>query len=457
MSDSQRWLIVGAGPSGLAAARALRAADVPFDIVERHHDVGGIWDLENPGTPMYESAHFISSKTQSAFDGFPMPAEYPDYPGQPLILRYIRAFAEAHGLRSHVELGVEVTRAAPASDGAWDVHVRGGNRRRYRGVIAAVGHNWDPILPEYPGTFSGESYHSVEYRSPSEFDDKRVLIVGGGNSACDIACDAATRARRTLISMRRGYHFLPKHIFGKPTDAFFRSGPHLPPRIAQPMLTGLLKLLVGDLRHFGLPAPDHRVLESHPIMNTQILHFLAHGDVVAKPDVVRLDGQRAHFRDGSSEELDLILWATGYRPSIPFLESTLPSKNGTGPELFGALLPGVHNLYILGHFESDGGAYPLVSKQAEVVALLAQSDAIAPDATHRWLTDLTAGRRPDLSGGVRYVQSTRHANYAQFETYDAYLSRLLRRVRRELLKQPTRPTAEVGPHGSAVRSPAQPD
>jgi len=445
VNDSNRWLIVGAGPSGLATTRAFRAADVPFDIVERHRDVGGIWDLENPGTPMYESAHFISSKTLSGFEGFPMPAAYPDYPAQPLVLKYIRAFADEHDLRSHAELGVEVTRATPQTDGTWHVELRGDDPRRYRGVIAAVGHNWDPVFPEYPGTFSGVSYHSVEYRSPSEFDDKRVLIVGGGNSACDIACDAATRARRTVLSMRRGYHFLPKHVFGKPTDAFFRSGPHLSPKIAQPMLTGLLKLLVGDLRRFGLPAPDHRVLESHPIMNTQILHFLAHGDAVAKPDVVRLDGRRVHFRDGTTEELDLIVWATGYRPTIPFLESALPRRDGIGPELFGALFPGLPNLYVLGHFESDGGAYPLVSKQAELVAMLAQSDGGAPDATRRWVARLTAGARPDLTGGVRYVQSIRHANYAQFETYDAYLSRLIRQIGRELSKGPVRsPAATPG-------------
>jgi cation diffusion facilitator CzcD-associated flavoprotein CzcO len=432
-----RWLIVGAGPSGLAAARALRAVGVPFDVVERHGDVGGIWDLENARTPMYESAHFISSKTVSAFDGFPMPAEYPDYPSRALILEYIRAFADHFDLRSHIELGVDVWKAMPGNDGTWIVEIANGDRRHYRGVIAAVGHNWDPIVPAYPGSFSGEAYHSVRYRSPSEFDGKRVLIVGGGNSACDIACDAATRATRTIISMRRGYHFLPKHVFGKPTDAFFRSGPHLSPMIAQPLLTALLKFLVGDLRRFGLPAPDHRVLESHPIMNTQILHFLAHGDITAKPDVVRLDGRRVQFADGSTEDVDLIIWATGYHATIPFLTDAVPARDGAGPELFAALfVPRAPNLYVLGHFESDGGAYPLVSKQAELVALLAASDAADSVATRQWVSRFTSGQRPDLSGGVRYVASPRHANYAQFETYEAYLRQVLRRVRKELVPGP---------------------
>jgi Flavin-binding monooxygenase-like len=428
-----KWLIVGAGPSGLAAARAFREADVPFDVVERHRDVGGIWDIENPGTPMYETAHFISSKTQSEFDGYPMPRSYPDYPSQRLILDYIRAFTDEFALRPHIQTGVEVVQAVPNASSEWDVELSSQERRRYRGIVSAVGHNWDPLVPSYPGSFAGEVYHSVAYRSPSEFDGKRVLIVGGGNTACDIACDAATRASRTLISLRRGYHFLPKHVFGKPTDVFFRSGPRLSPAVAQPLLTGLLRFLVGDLRRFGLPAPDHRVLESHPIMNTQILHFLAHGDVVAKPDVVRLDGRRVHLADGSAEEVDLIVWATGYRPTIPFLSEALPHRDGGGPELFATLFPtGVTNLFALGHFEADGGAYPIVSKQAELVALIARADHAAPGPTRDWVARLTAGRRPDLSGGVRYVRSPRHENYTQFETYVVYLTRLIHRARREL-------------------------
>ena len=438
MSRPQSWLIVGAGPSGLATARALREAGVPFDVAERHRDVGGIWDLENPGTPMYETAHFISSKTQSAFDGFPMPESYPDYPPQRLILEYVRAFADAHDLRRRIEFNADVSEASPATSGGWDVKL-GGKRRRYRGVIAAVGHNWDPIIPTYAGRFSGEAYHSVEYRSPTEFDGKRVLIVGGGNSACDIACDAATRASRAVISLRRGYHFLPKHIFGKPTDAFFRSGPHLSPIIAQPLLTGLLRMLVGDLRRYGLPAPDHRVLETHPIMNTQILHFLAHGDITAKPDVARLEGRRVHFTDGSVEEVDLIVWATGYRASIPFLARVLPHRDSTGPDLFATLIPpGIPDLFVVGHFEADGGAYPLVSKQAALIALLARVHARSPDAARAWIDRLTAGRRPDLSGGVRYVASPRHASYAQCETYEKYLTRLIAKARKEVMRNQDR-------------------
>ncbi len=423
---SDRYCIIGAGPSGLATARAFAQAGIPYDILERHHDIGGIWDLSNPETPMYESAHFISSRTQSAFDGFPMPDDYPDYPSWRQVLAYIRRFAEQYGLRERVELGTRVDWVTPSGE-AWTVRLASGEVRRYRGVICAVGHNWDPLLPSYPGRFDGEAYHSVRYRSPTQLAGRRVLVVGGGNSGCDIACDAATHAARAFISVRRGYHFLPKHIFGQPTDAFFRSGPHLPAWLAQPLLTALLRLLVGDLRRYGLPKPDHRVLESHPIVNSQLLHHLAHGDVQVKPDVQSLDGDRVHFVDGSEEQVDAIIYATGYRATIPCLDPSVLSLEAGALPLFLNIFPEHRNLFVIGLFETDGGAYPVVSKQAALVASVIRAEQDAPERA-AWFHRLRAGPRPDLTGGIRYLASPRHAIYVQYDEYVHYLAKLLRKL-----------------------------
>ena len=431
-----RYCIIGAGPSGLATARAFAEEGIPFDILERHHDVGGIWDMSNAQTPMYESAHFISSRTQSAFDDFPMPEDYPDYPGWRHIRDYIRSFAERYGLNDVVEFGADVQRVAPASDAphAWDVTLGSGETRRYRGVICATGHNWDPVVPSYPGEFHGESYHSFEYTSLAEFAGKRVLVVGGGNSGCDIACDAAAAASAAFISMRRGYHFLPKHLFGQPTDAFFRSGPHLPAWLAQPLLAGLLRVLVGDLRRYGLPKPDHKVLESHPIVNSQLLHYLAHGDIAAKPDVVELRGDTVRFADGSEEEIDLIVYATGYRASIPVLdESLLPAGAGVAP-FFLNIFHELPNLFAVGLFETDGAAYPIVSKQAALIASLIRAEDDAP-AVLEWFRRLRAGPPPDLHGGIRYLKSQRHAIYVQYDEYVHYLEKTLKKIAR-LPRQP---------------------
>jgi cation diffusion facilitator CzcD-associated flavoprotein CzcO len=225
-TPGHRYCIIGAGPSGLAQARAFQQRGIEFDVFERHRDVGGLWDMSNPGSPLYESAHFISSRTQSGFLGFPMPEAYPDYPRHDQILAYLRAFADAYGLRERIQFGTAVERVALTEDGA-RVEA-GGQERHYSGVVCATGVNWTPNLPEYPGRFAGTYRHTASYRRPSELSGKRVLIIGLGNSGADIACDAARFAEKAYVSVRRGYHFIPKHIFGKPADVFAHEGPKLP-------------------------------------------------------------------------------------------------------------------------------------------------------------------------------------------------------------------------------------
>jgi cation diffusion facilitator CzcD-associated flavoprotein CzcO len=422
-----RFCIIGAGPAGLGTARALTKAGIAFDVIERQDGIGGIWNGESDRAPMYDSAHFISSKDLSAFSDFPMPSSYPDYPGWRLVLEYLHAFADAYDLRRHIELGREVRSVSPRGDG-WRVELANGDARLYRGIVIAAGHQWHPRMPHYPGRFDGVALHSSRYKRPEIFRDARVLVVGGGNSGCDIACDAAQNARRAWISVRRGYHFLPKHLFGKPTDAFFRSGPELPTWLAQPLLGLLLRILVGDLTRLGLPRPDHKVLESHPIVNSQLLHHLAHGDVQAKPDVAELRGRRVLFKDGSEEEIDVIIWATGYELAFPFVEDSIIGRETPGRDLLANVVhrraPG---LYVVGLFETDGGAYPVISKQAELVARTITAREEAGEAA-RWLEDRLGGPAPDLSGGVHYVDSPRHRISVQFEANMHYLDRILRRL-----------------------------
>ena len=213
----KRYCIVGAGPAGLIMARALLKEGIPFDCYERHSDLGGLWDPDNPGSPIYDSAHFISSKWTSYFYGFPMPDHYPDYPSHRQILDYIRSFARAFGLYEHVTFDTEVLSAKPDGD-QWKVTLGNGETRHYAGVVACPGVTWHPSMPDIPGraTFRGEIRHSVTYRSAEEFREKSVLIVGGGNSGVDMACDAARTAHRAFLSVRRGYRFVPKHSVRHP-------------------------------------------------------------------------------------------------------------------------------------------------------------------------------------------------------------------------------------------------
>ena len=422
---SERQLVIGAGPGGLAAARWLAERGIPFDLVERQKDVGGIWDIDAPGGPMYESAHFISSKTLSAFRDLPMPESYPDYPSHRQVLAYLRAYADRHGVREKAEFGTEVKGVRPDGERPeWIVELATGESRRYAGVIVASGLQWTPKRPELPGRFDGEQIHSSAYRSPRQVQGRRALVVGSGNSGCDIAVDVSTAASRTCISLRRGYWFIPKHLFGVPADVFGHKGPQLPGWIEQPVFERMLRLLVGDVRRFGLPAPDHRLFETHPVLNTQLLHALGHGDLSVKPDVRELKGDRVAFADGSEDPFDLIIYATGYRRVVPVLPPDIHREgdvSGLFLNLFHRRYP---TLFVLGFFETDAGAYPLLDLQAELVARVLEARRERPGALARFDRRM-AGEAPDFSGGVRFLDVDRMRNYVRCAPYARYLQRAI--------------------------------
>jgi len=427
-----RYCIVGGGPCGLLAARAFRLAGIPYDQFERHSEVGGIWAIESPGSPMYESAHFISSKYTSPFYGLPMPEAYPDYPDYRQIHAYIRDFADAFDLTSAIRFGTSVEQAEPIGPDAaegWRVRLSTGETRTYRGLVCANGVTWHASLPAYPGIelFRGELRHSVSYRDPAEFAGKRVLIVGAGNSGVDIACDAARSASTAAISLRRGYHFVPKHIFGVPTDVFLGGALHPPPGVVIPdEPNAMLAALVGDLTRFGLPAPDHKVMESHPIMNSQILHYLAHGDLSVKPDVARFTETGVVFTDGTAAEFDLVLCATGYEYRIPYLDPGLFSWKNGRPELYLNILHRrLRGLSVIGFVEFASAGYQRFDEMAQMAALDAyiEQSGISRDEWRR----MKAEGRPDLRGASRYIESPRHTAYVNVGVYRKVLAEIRRK------------------------------
>ncbi len=413
--------MIGAGPGGLLMAAALKARGIPFEIVDAGRQPGGIWDIDRDETPMYESAHFISSRRLSGLPGFPMPESYSDYPRHDRILDYLRAFARHHDLERHITFGVRVESAIRRDHGGWQIVLNSGARRQARALCVATGTTWFPRVPVVPGHFEGEAYHSFFYRSPREFEGKRVLIVGGGNSAADIACDAARHAKAAFISLRRGYHFIPKFIFGQPADVFAHSGPQLPRWLEERVFGFLInRILVGDLTRYGLPKPDHAILRSHPILNTQILHHLGHGDISVRRDVASLDGRTVRFVDGTAEEIDVIVWATGYDKPFPFLADTDLDRAGDALDLYLNVFHRRHpDLFFIGLFETDGAAYALDGAQAGLVA--SYLDSQTPTGVRDAFDALRRTDRPDLRGGVQYVASARHDYYVKSDVYEKAL------------------------------------
>lgn len=444
MGREFRICVIGAGAFGLAMARALKRHGVQYDQFERHCDVGGIWDQDNPGSPMYDSVHTNSSKTMSAFTGFPMPSDYPDYPGHRKMLAYLGAFADAYDLRRKIRFGVSVTQAVKQGT-EWLVSFSDGATGHYDAVVAATGFAWHPRMPAYPGSFDGELIHSSKYRSAAQLSGKRVLVIGAGNSGVDIACDAALSAKRAVLSMRRGYHFIPKHVFGKPADVFAKSGALLPSKLQQWFFAVLLRLLNGDVTRYGLAKPDHLPLSSHPIVNSSALLHMAQGDLVPKPDVERFAGDQMVFRDGTSEAFDLVIAATGYVHKVPFADPALIGDANQESDLFLRSLSRRDPTFAApGFLEIANGVNPYYDEFADIIANFYRELA-GRTAKAQAFAEIVASGDYDVLGSIAYVDSPRHKVYANV----AATQRALKRLRRKMGWSPIR-ADEMRPGSGAI-------
>lgn len=422
----QQIALIGAGPSGLAGARCLQKQGLAFQGFEAHTDVGGLWNIQNPRSTVYQSAHLISSKHMTEFLEFPMPDHAADYPSHRELLDYFRAFAEHFGLGQHYRFNTRVLKAEPVSeapDTLWRLTTQTGDAAPdvalYKGVVIANGTLAEPNVPRFEGTFSGEIWHTAQYKTATQLEGKRVLIVGAGNSGCDIAVDAVHHAASVDISVRRGYYFVPKYVFGKPADSV-GGKITLPPWLKQRIDSTILKWFTGDPVRFGFPKPDYLMYESHPVVNSLILYHIGHGDVGVRPDIARLDGHTVHFKDGSARDYDLILTATGYKLHYPFIDHALLNWQGMAPRLYlNIFAPRFHRLAVLGMVEASGLGWQGRYEQAELVARYFKGlDAGTPQAAALLAAKGSGtGRWPDLSGGYRYLKLERMAYYVHKDTY----------------------------------------
>lgn len=414
-----RYAIIGAGPSGLSAARALQKTGIEFDGYEASRGVGGLWDIENPRSTMYESAHLISSRTTTEFTEFPMDSTA-DYPSHRTLIRYFRDFADRFGLTERFRFGTKVTSLDPDDDGGWMLRADGpdgGIEQRYDGVVLANGTLAEPNIPTFRGEFAGELLHTSAYKAASQLSGKRVLIIGAGNSGCDIAVDAVHHAASVDMSVRRGYYFVPRYLFGKPSDTLNQGRP-LPARLKQIVDTRVLRAFTGDPVRFGFPKPDYRLYESHPIVNTLILNHLGQGDLAIRADVDRFDGSTVHFRDGSSGEYDTVLLATGYTLDYPFVSRESLNWTGWSPKLFLNIFPPSFNgLYVMGMIEASGIGWQGRYEQAELLAAYLSALEHHPGRAAAFRRRAAEEPWPDLTGGYRYLGLERMSYYVNKDAY----------------------------------------
>jgi cation diffusion facilitator CzcD-associated flavoprotein CzcO len=414
----RRYCVIGAGAAGLAAVKALIDQNLEVDCYEQTNRVAGHWHTD------YECLHLITPRPTSGFAGFPMPEAFPLFPSRDDMRSYIESFAEQQGLLSYIRFGERVdklTPIGPAGSEGWQVATSNGRNERYDAVLVANGHLWSPRIPEIGQDYAGTQMHSSQYRNRRDLVGGRVLVVGAGNSGCDLAVDAAQAGAETYIAMRRGQVFQPKTFFGLPRSELpFLA--RLPAWLQERILRYLVVVNLGKARNYkGMPTPASANLNRQPpVVNSQLLYWIHHGRITVTSAVRAIDGVRVTFEDGGALSFDTILWATGFKACLPFLDpSLIRTENDIPLRLAGGVVPiGLSNIFLIGMIAPRGPQLPVYSAQSELVALHLRFS----EATNWVGTDyLTSGQQP-----VARIDVLRHEWERQMQQMRRRMDRKLR-------------------------------
>lgn len=379
-----RYCVIGAGAAGISALEQLRKLGYDVDCFEKTSRVGGHWHTD------YEALHLITSRDTTMFEDFPMPADHPYFPSRDQVRRYIESYAEANGHYDLITFDTEVTSVTPiettgdVGSRGWQVRTATGVTRDYEGVLVANGHLWDPKIPIVPGDFVGTQLHSSEYRNISDLKGDRILVVGAGNSGCDLAVDVAQHRLQADIVMLEGMYFQPKSYFGKPRQELAFLQEFSPTE--QDFINRLLaRASIGEWSDYpGMPQPKAPTLaEGRTVVNSLLPYWIHHGRVNVRPGIERFSGNTVHFVDGSAVDYDSLLWATGFNVKLPFLDEKLLTWERGAPVRYagGLLAEGTEKLYFIGLIAPRGPQIPIYGVQAKLAARMIAIQEGAGDET----------------------------------------------------------------------------
>lgn len=376
--DRKRVCIIGAGPSGIAAAKNCRQAGLDFVVFEKNDKVGGNWvfNSKTGHSSVYENTHLISSKSWSEYEDFPMPDSYPDYPNHIQLQQYFESYAKHFDIYSSIRFDHEVRDVKRLSDGRWLVQFIDNNgaalEESFEYLMVSNGHHNVPKYPEYPGQFTGVFLHSHDFKAVDEsWRDKSILVIGAGNSACDIAVEAARVSKKVKLSMRSPQWIFPKFIFGQPGDVFAARTRWLPRKLRQYGLKFLVRIILGPYSRYHLPENTLLPLSTHPTLNSDLLDYIRHGRIKPIGAIKSFDGKVVNFIDGSSEEFEIICACTGFWTEFSFFDKSLIDFKDL--ERVPLYLKMIHqeypNLYFIGLFQPIGCIWPLADYQAKLACL----------------------------------------------------------------------------------------
>ncbi len=420
----------------MTAVKALSDRGIPFDCFEAGDEVGGNWVYRNRNgmSSAYASLHINTDSELMSYADYPMPPGTPDYPSHKVIKAYFDDYIDHFGLRQKIRFNTRVEAAERQPGGGYQVRTSDGNSGFYDALIVANGHHWDPLWPEpYPGQdrFEGEMMHAHHYLTPEEpvdCRDRKVLVVGMGNSAMDIACELCRPglADSLLLSARHGVHIAPKYFGSVPlTRVTATTPPWVPVWLGRAFFSLLLRLFVGRPQDYGLQKPDHKLLSAHPTVSQDIFVRLGSGDIHPRAGISEIKARSVVFKDGREDPVDVIIWCTGYKVSFPFFDESFIAAPGNDLPLWHRMVrPELPDLMFLGLFQPLGAIMPLAEAQAKLFGDYLLGRIAWPDA------DTMASEIEQ----EREVMFRRYADRAPRHTMQVDASpymALLQRVRRE--------------------------
>jgi len=303
-------LIIGASISGLASAASLKKSGIAYIVIEKQQQVAPTWRRH------YERLHLHTSKKLSGLPYKPFDRSIPLYPSRQQVVDYLTDYQKAFEI--HPDFNTEAKSVSREGD-YWCTETSN-HTYKSKYVIVATGPFGKPKPIHFKGmeTFPGKILHSYGYKTGKDFKGQKVLVVGFGNSACEIAMDLFEQGATPSMSVRSAVNVVPRDIFGIPILQLALLMNFIPPRLADKMNAPLIRLLVGDITRLGLRKLPYGPLEqiekygSVPLLDIGTIAHIRKGHIAVRGDIDHIQDNTVHFTDGSHDDVDAIVAGIGY-------------------------------------------------------------------------------------------------------------------------------------------------
>ena len=383
MSSDLPVIVIGAGAAGLAVAKELKCNAVPFQVFEAHDEIGGLWNRGNDGSPAYLNLVTNSSKSTTYLDKR-APAAWPSYFSQQSALKYLDDFAKRYQLESHIRFRCGVDRVESLGEDHWKISFqeRGPGHRQSvegRAIVVCTGlhRQQNGFIPDELLRAAAASeigyIHSSAYRDNAPFTGKRVVVVGFGNSAADIATEVSEVAAETIVSTRSVPWIIPLWVLGLPADMIRKltNRMRVPFAIQIKVFHLLQRIYVGHPDGFGLGAIEHDLLDRLPVSDRGIVKAIKTGRVRLRGPIRHITRTSVRFNGSGADEqhIDHLIFATGYNRVYPILGDDLVAPLADEKMAFPLLIfhPQDKSLLFTSEVNVPQGSWPIFASQAKAI------------------------------------------------------------------------------------------